>query len=129
MLTGAELAVAIAAILFAAVGLGAALHWLWSRMGRVRPRDRALVAELMDDLHRTEAKREAAEQALREAEEHHAQREAQLGLELAEARADLETMHQGLVNARQRLIALEAELEQLRPAGDGGAESAASQED
>jgi hypothetical protein len=97
----------------------------------VRSRDRALVAELMDDLHQTEAKREAAEQALREAGERHAEREEQLRNELAEARADLETMHGGLINARQRLMALEAELEQLReadaPSGDAG--RAASQED
>ncbi len=131
MLTGTGLGVAIAAILFGAVGLGAALHWLWVRTGRVRPRDRARVAELMDDLHQIEAKREAAEEALREAGERHAQREEQLGLELAEARADLETMHGGLVNARERLMALEAELEQFRGAGaaPGGSGRDAPQED
>lgn len=131
MLTGSELAIAIAAVLFGAVGLGAALHWLWVRMRRVRPQDRALVAELMEDLHETEAKREAVEEALREAEKRHAEREEQLHLELADARADLETMHAGLINARQRLMTLETELERLREGDEPPAEPdrAAPQED
>ncbi len=117
MLTGTELGVAIAAVLLGAVGLGALLHWLWSRMGRVTPRDRALVTELIEDLHQTESRREAVEQVIHEIEQKHARREEHLESELAEARSDLETMHQGLINARQRLIDLEAELERLRKQG------------
>ena len=114
MLTGGELSVAIAAILFAAIGLGAALHWLWLRLGHVRPRHRALVTELIEDLHNTEEKREAAEAALHDLEGRLERREAELGQELAEARADLDAMHGGLIHARQRLMELEKEIERLR---------------
>lgn len=114
MLTGAELATAIAAVLFGAVGLGAFLHWLWLRLGPGRSDDAARIAEIGEQLHEAEMRCEAADLALRETEERFARREADLQRQLAESRADLETMQGGLVNARQRLYELEEELERLR---------------
>jgi len=114
MLTGSQLALAIAAVLLGAAGVGALLHWLWGRLAPGRRGHRALVAELMDDLHAAESRRDAAELAVREAEERLARRAAELGREIAELRGDLETMHGGLIHARQRVLELEAELERLR---------------
>lgn len=114
VLTGSQLALAIAAVLLGAVALGVLLHWLWIRPGRGRRGEGAVLAKLMDDLHEAEAKRDAAELALREAEEHLARREAELEREIAELRSDLDTMHGGLIHARQRVLELEAELERLQ---------------
>lgn len=111
MLTGSELGLAIAAVLFGAVALGALLHWLWARSGSG--------GSAAERLHEAELGRETAEQALQEAETRHARREEDLRRELAEARADLETMNDGLVNARKRLMELEIELERLRGPDSG----------
>ena len=117
MLTGTGLALAIAAVLFGAVALGALLHWAWARSGPGGTAEGARVSELGDQLHEAEMRLEASELALQEAEERHAGREEELNRQLAEARADLETMHGGLINARQRLMDLETELERLRREG------------
>lgn len=114
MLTQSELAIAIAAVLMGAVGLGAVLHWLWTRLGARRPGDGARIAEMSERMHQVEMGREAAERALGEAEDRHAQREAELDREIAELRSDLDTLHGGLIHARQRIIELEAELERRR---------------
>lgn len=113
MLTGSELAIAIAAVLMGAVGLGAVLHRLWMRFAARRPGDGDRIAEMSERMHRLETGREAAARALAEAEERHARREAELGREIAELRSDLDTLHGGLIHARQRIIELEAELERL----------------
>lgn len=114
MLTGAQLGLAIAAVLFGAIGLGAVLHWLWLRLSPGRSGLVHRISELGDQLHEAETQRDAAELTLHEAEERHVRREAELGRALEEARADLDTLNGGLVNARQRILELEAELERQR---------------
>jgi len=133
MLTGTELSTAISAILFAAVGVGFLLHWLWSGLGRARSSDAARLAEMAERLHQADLAREEAEVARQRAELRLAEREteateqiaamqarldgaiegreAALAAELATARLDLEALDGGLRAARQRIIDLEAELE------------------
>ena len=135
MLTEAQLGIAIAAVLLAAVGVGVLLHWLLARLGGAGAGDSARLERLNERLQAAERAREAAERARQEAEARLAERERQaetrpaagesrpdqaarereaaLERELAEARSDLEAMRVGLANARRRIYALEAELEQL----------------
>ena len=132
MLTGAELAIALAAVLMGAVGLGALLHWFWVRLGGMGTSAAARLARLSERLHEAEMAREAAELARQEAEaqlsegERRAEeqlaalearleaareeRETVLTRELAEARSDIEDLRDGLRYARQRINDLEAEL-------------------
>ena len=136
MLSQSELSIAITAILVGAVCVGFLLHWAWVYLGRSRTGDSARLEEMADRLHTAEIARETAEEdrkqaegllALREAEITEqltamqvrldgalAGREADLARELTEARLELETMHDGLVNARRRTGELEAEIEALK---------------
>jgi hypothetical protein len=135
MLTGAQLATAIAAVLVAAIVLGWMLHWIWARLASAGS-DTARLAEMVDRLHDADRAREAAEDARRLAETLLAAREAEMEARLAEmqarldgvvgdrdgemgravreARADAEASMSGLRNARRRIADLEAEIEALR---------------
>lgn len=124
MLTGAQLAAGIAAVLIGAMALGALLHWLWGRLQGGGPSEARRIAELSERLLEAEMAREAAELACQEAEarlaevragleREMAERDAAMRRELAEAATDLATMHEGLIHARRRILELEAELEQL----------------
>ena len=125
MLTGAELAVAIAAVLVGAVGVGALLHRLWVRFAGVAASPVARLEQMSERLHEAEMAREAAELARQEAEAQLAQSERQaeermaalearlegaveageeaLARELSEAWAELEAVRDGLARVRQRI--------------------------
>lgn len=140
MLTGAQLATAITAVLVAAIALGWTLHWIWARLARAGS-DTARLAELVDRLHEADRAREAAEDARRLAENLLAAREAamearlaevqarldevvgdsdaELGRLVREARADAEASMSGLRSARRRIADLEGEIEALRSGADG----------
>ena len=107
MLTGRELALAIAAVLLAAVGLGALLHWLWTRLGRAGRNGDARLAEMAQRLRQAEADRDAAERA-------HEATAAEFSQELGETQAELEATREALDRARERVRALEAELDRAR---------------
>lgn len=131
-MTGSQLALAIAAVLVFAVLLGWVLHWLWCRLGMAPGSMEAQLRDLVDRLHHADRTREIAEEARIRAESRLAAREAemetrltvmqarldgaiegreaQLGQELREAKAELEALSDGLRNARVRI----AELEQGR---------------
>jgi len=139
MLSGSELEIAIAMMLTGAVCLGFVLHWLWLALGGKKS-DAQQLDEMAERLHEADLAREAAEESQREAEAVLARREletaeqlavmqvrldgavegreAELARELAEAKLELETMRDGLANARRRILDLEAELE----TGQGGAD-------
>ncbi|MEM7056280.1 MAG: hypothetical protein AAF557_01700 [Pseudomonadota bacterium] len=136
MLTGGQLAIAISAILFAAIVLGWVLHWLWMRLSNAAISDTARITEMINRLHEADRSREAAEDAKelaenllasREAEMENRMaamqarldgavegREAELSIALREAKADAEASMTGLRNARQRIMELEAELNEAR---------------
>ncbi|MEL7467010.1 MAG: hypothetical protein AAFN27_01065 [Pseudomonadota bacterium] len=136
MLTGAQLATAISAVLAAAVVLGWILHWLWVRLSNAAISDTARITEMINRLHEADRAREAAEDAKELAENLLASREAEmenrlaamqarmdgavegreadLSAELREAKADSEASMAGLRNARARIMDLEAEIEDLR---------------
>jgi len=138
MLTGSELTTAIAAVLVGAVCAGFLLHWLWSYLNQSRTSDRARLDEMAGRLHEAEMAREAADVARSQAEALLARREAEiaerlavmqtrldgavegreaeLARDLAAVGLELETMRGGLINARRRMIELEAEVEALRAA-------------
>ena len=142
MLTGAQLTIAIAAVLVAAVLLGWFLHWLWMRLSNAAISDTARITEMVNRLHEADRAREVAEDAKelaenllasREAEMENRMaamqarldgaiegREAQLATQLREAQADAEASMAGLRNARARIMELEAEVERLREAAGGG---------
>jgi hypothetical protein len=135
MLTGAQLATAITAVLVAAILLGWILHWIWSRLAGPRG-DGARLAELTTRLHEAEHARQAADDARLSAETLLAAREVELearaedlqgrydALVLSrdaeftaiqrEAQADAEAAMSGLRIARRQIAELEAELEALR---------------
>jgi hypothetical protein len=136
MLTGSELEIAIAAALFGAVCLGFVLYWLWSALRGGARAELERLDEMAGRLHEAELAREGIEVAWREAEADIARREAgateqvaamqtrlaveiegreaELARQLSEALLELETMRDGLGNARRRIIDLEAELEESR---------------
>jgi len=136
MLTGSELTTTISVVLIGAVCAGFLLHWLWSLLGRSRTRDSVRLDEMAAQSHETDMAREAAEDARQQAEALLARREAEtaerlavmqtrldgaiedreakLTGELAVVRLELETMRDGLGNARRRNIELEAEVEALK---------------
>ena len=139
MLSGAQLATAISAVLVAAVFLGWILHWLWMKLSNAAISDTARITEMINRLHEADRAREAAEDAKelaenllasREAEMENRMaamqsrmdgavegREAQLSTALREAQADSEASMSGLRNARARIMDLEAEIEDLRRGG------------
>ena len=139
MLSGAQLATAISAVLVTAVVLGWILHWIWVRLSNAATSDKDRLADMSNRLHDANRAREEAEEArelaenllaTREAEteqqlaEMQARmdgavegREAELIAELREARTDSETSMAGLRAARTRIMELEAEIEQLRTDG------------
>lgn len=130
MMSGTELALAVAAVLVFAVIVGWVLHWLWVRMGMAASGAEAELRDMTERLHRADMARETAEEARIRAESRLAAREdemetrltvmqtrldgaiegreAELAQELREARADLEAMSEGLRNARIRIAELEA---------------------
>ena len=136
MLSGAQLATSISAVLAAAVFLGWFLHWLWMKLSNAAISDTARITEMINRLHEADRAREAAEDAKELAENLLASREAemenrlaamqarmdgavegreaQLSTALREARADSEASMSGLRNARARIMELEAEIEDLR---------------
>lgn len=136
MLTGSELTTAISVVLIGAVCTGFLLHWLWVHLGRSRNSDSVRLDEMAAQMHEAVMAREEAEVARqqavallarREAEtaERLAEmqirldgaiedREAKLTGELAAVRLELETMRDGLGNARRRNMELEAEIEKLK---------------
>lgn len=136
MLSGAQLATAISAVLIAAILLGWILHWLWVRLSNAAISDTARITEMINRLHEADRAREAAQDAKelaenllasREAEMENRMaamqarmdgavegREAQLATALREAQADSEASMSGLRNARARIMEMEAEIEQLR---------------
>ena len=139
MLSGAQLATAISAVLVAAIALGWVLHWLWMRLSNAAISDTARITEMINRLHEADRAREAAEDAKelaenllasREAEMENRMaamqarmdgavegREAQLATALREAQADSEASMSGLRNARARIMDLEAEVDALRRDG------------
>jgi chromosome segregation ATPase len=135
MLNGSELTTAIAAVLIGAVVTGVLLHWLWSHLNRSRTGDGARLDEMAARLHDADIARERAEEAREQAEALLARREAETADRLAfmqarmdgaitgreaeltgaldEVRLELETMRDGLGNARRRIIDLETDIERL----------------
>lgn len=135
MLSGAQLATAISAILVLAVVVGWVLHWLWVRLSNAAISDTARITEMINRLHEADRAREAAEDAKelaenilasREAEMENRMaamqarmdgavegREAQLLTEMREAKAEADAAMSGLRNARARIMELEAEVESL----------------
>jgi hypothetical protein len=136
MLTGSELTTAISVVLIGAVCAGFLLHWLWSILGRSRTSDSIRLDEMAAQSHEADMAREEADSARQQAEALLARREAEtaerlavmqtrldgaiedreakLTGELAAVRLELETMRDGLCNARRRNIELEAEIEALK---------------
>ena len=139
MLSGAQLATAISAVLVTAVVLGWILHWIWVRLSNAATSDKDRLAEMSNRLHEANRARDDADEAralaenllaTREAETEQQLaemqvrldgavegREAELIAELREARTDSETSMAGLRAARTRIMELEAEIEQLRNSG------------
>ena len=78
MLTGAQLTIAIAAVLVAAVVLGWFLHWLWMRLSNAAISDTARITEMVNRLHEADRAREVAEDAKELAENLLASREAEM---------------------------------------------------
>ncbi|MFK7942800.1 MAG: hypothetical protein AB8B85_07815 [Paracoccaceae bacterium] len=136
MLSGAQLATAISAMLILSVAVGWGLHWLWVRLSNAAISDTARITEMINRLHEADRAREAAEDAKelaenilasREAEmenrmaamQHRLDgavdgREAQLLTAMREAKAEADAAMGGLRNARARIMDLEAEVEELR---------------
>ena len=136
MLSRSELAIAITVVLVGAACVGFLLHWAWAYLNRAKSVDSVRMGEMAERSHQSEMAREAAEEARQQAEVTLARREAEiteqraamqarldgalagreadLARELAEVRLELETMHDGLVNARRRTSELEAQIEALR---------------
>jgi len=135
MLSGQGLQIAIAVLLGGAVSLGFGLHWLWVVLGG-RKSDAQRLEEMAERLHEADLAREEAEAARQQAEATLTRREAETAEQLAlmqarmdgeiegreaelqrqlrEAQVEVETLGDGLGNARQRIYDLEAEVEELR---------------
>ncbi len=136
MLSGAQLATAISAVLIAAVAIGWILHWLWMRLSNAAITDTARITEMINRLHEADRAREAAEDARELAENLLASREAEmenrmaamkarldgavegreadLARELREAKADSTASMDGLRTARAQIMELQKEIESLR---------------
>lgn len=136
MLSGAQLATAISAVLVAAIVLGWVLHWLWMKLSNAAISDTARITEMINRLHEADRARETAEDAKELAENLLASREgemenrmaamqarmdgavegreAQLSTALRESQADSEAAMSGLRNARARIMELESEIEDLQ---------------
>ena len=134
MLSGAQLATAISAVLVAAVVIGWLLHWIWVRLSNAAITDTARITEMINRLHEADRAREAAEDAKelaenllasREAEMENRMaamqarmdgavegREAELVREMRAAKADADAAMAGLRNARARIMELEAQVEE-----------------
>lgn len=135
MLSSNQLGIAISAVLAAAVALGWILHWVWLRLAKEPQTDAARMEALINRLHEADHAREEAENAREMAENALATREAEMKSRLAamqermegaidgreaeleqalrEARVDADTSMSGLRHARQRIMALEAEIDDL----------------
>lgn len=136
MLTGSQLTLAIAGVLFATLAIGWILHWLWLRLSGADVTDSARLAAMVTRLHDAERARDLAVEEKDVAEALLADRESEMAAELAalrattdaelaaqeaareaelrEARLDAETSMTGLRNARARIEELEAELAAAR---------------
>jgi len=91
MLTGAQLSIAIAAILFTAILIGWLLRWLWVRLAHEVLSDTERIAEMVDRMHAADSAREAAEGAREFAENLLATREAEMDSHLAAREAEMDT--------------------------------------
>lgn len=135
MLSANQLGIAITAVLVAAIALGWILHWIWLRLAKEPQTDAARMDALIDRLHEADHAREEAENAREMAENALASREAEMKVRIAamqermegaivgreaeleqalrEARADADAAMSGLYHARQHIMALEAEIDEL----------------
>lgn len=106
-MTEQDLALLIAAALFAAFALGWAAHWLWSVITRKRSPEALRVEAMAADLLEAEAQRDAVTEAKAETETtmstEFTAREQELEVRLRETQAELEAAMEGLRAARQEL--------------------------
>lgn len=107
-MTEQDLALAIAAALFAAFALGWVAHWLWSVITRKRSPEALRVEAMAADLLQAEAERDAVREAKVETETslstEFTAREQELEIKLRETEAELAATMDGLRAARQELI-------------------------
>jgi len=107
-MTEQDLALAIAASLFAAFALGWLAHWLWSVITRKRSPEALRVEAMAADLLEAEAQRDAVSEAKAETETslstEFTAREQELEIKLRETEAELTAAMDGLRAARQELI-------------------------
>lgn len=106
-MTEQDLALLIAAALFAAFALGWVAHWLWSVITRKRSPEALRVEAMAADLLEAEAQRDAVTEAKAETEttmsSEFTAREQELEIKLRETQAELEAAMEGLRAARQEL--------------------------
>ena len=104
-MTEQDLALLIAAALFAAFALGWVAHWLWSVITRKRSPESLKVEAMAADLLEAEAQRDAVTEAKAETEtsmsSEFTAREQELEIKLRETQAELEAAMDGLRAARQ----------------------------
>ncbi|MDG1969633.1 MAG: hypothetical protein P8I56_01445 [Paracoccaceae bacterium] len=107
-MTEQDLALLIAAALFAAFTLGWVAHWLWSVTTRKRSPEALRVEAIAADLLQAEAERDAVREAKAETETslstEFTAREQELEVKLRETEAELAATMDGLRAARQELI-------------------------
>lgn len=107
-MTEQDLALAIAAALFAAFALGWIAHWLWSVLTRKRSPEALRIEAMAADLLEAEAQRDAVSEAKAETETslstEFTAREKELEIKLRETEAELAATMDGLRAARQELI-------------------------
>ena len=105
-MTEEDLALLIAAALFAAFALGWVAHWLWSVITRKRSPESLKVEAMAADLLEAEAQRDAVHAAKTETETtlstEFTAREQELEIKLRETQAELEAAMEGLRAARQQ---------------------------
>ena len=104
-MTEQDLALLIAAALFAAFALAWVAHWLWSVITRKRSPESLKVEAMAADLLEAEAKRDAVSEAKAATETTMSSaftaREEELEIKLRETQAELEAAMDGLRAARQ----------------------------
>lgn len=104
-MTEQDLALWIAAALFAAFALGWVAHWIWSVTTRKRSPESLRVEAIAADLLEAEAQRDAVSEAKAETEttlsSEFTAREEELEVKLRETQAELEAAMEGLRAARQ----------------------------
>ena len=107
-MTERDLALTLAAALFAAFTFGWIAHWLWSAITRKRSPEALRVEAMAADLLEVDAQRiavtEAKAQSEAEMSSEFTAREHELATKLRETEAELEAAMDGLRAARQELI-------------------------